>query len=61
MKNNNWKNIKIGDIEHTKENGEILKKLISPIRKEFDLQKIIDKTDTKIKTSRFDKLKGGKK
>ena len=61
MEKDNWKNIKIGDIEPTKANEEVLKKLITPIKKKFDLQKIINETDTKIKTSRFDKLKGGKK
>ena len=52
---NNWKNIKIGEIEQTKENGEILKRLVTPIKEKFDLQKIIDDTNTKIRTPRFEK------
>lgn len=55
MKNNNWRNIKIGDIEQTKANEEVLKELITPIKKEFDLQKMINELDTKIKTPRFEK------
>ena len=41
MEKDNWKNIKIGDIEQTKANEEVLKKLITPIRKVFNLQKKI--------------------
>ena len=52
---NNWKNIKIGDIEPTKANEEVLKKLITPIKKVFDLNLIIQETNTKIKTPRFEK------
>ena len=55
----NWKKIKVGDIEQTKENSEILKKLLKKDEKEFDLQKIIDDIDTKIKTPRFDKYERG--
>jgi len=61
MKKENWKKLKFGDFEHTKENGEVLKKLLTPIIPKFDLQKIIEESRTKIKTPKFENMKGGKK
>ncbi len=60
MKENNWKNMKMGEIEQTEANGEVLKKLITPKRQEFDLQKIIDESQIKIKIPKFENMKGGK-
>lgn len=59
MKENNWKNMKMGEIEQTEANGEVLKKLITPKRQEFDLQKIIDESQIKIKIPKFENMKGG--
>ncbi len=60
MKENNWKNMKMGEIEQTEANAEVLKKLITPKRQEFDLQKIIDESQIKIKRPKFENMKGGK-
>ncbi len=54
-----WKNMKMGEIEQTEANAEVLKKLLTPLKKEFDLQKIIDESQIKIKRPKFDNMKGG--
>ncbi len=54
-----WKNMKMGEIEQTETNAEVLKKLLTPLKKEFDLQKIIDESQIKIKRPKFDNMKGG--
>ncbi len=51
--------MKMGEIEQTEANGEVLKKLITPKRQEFDLQKIIDESQIKIKIPKFENMKGG--
>ena len=50
----NWKNIKVGEIEQTKENSKVLKELLVPKKEEFNLDGFIKDIDVRIKRPRFE-------